>query len=429
MASRNRAPKQLWALMGTVFVDMVGALIVMPLLPYYAVEFQADALMVGLLTSIFAAAQTLSAPFWGWLSDRYGRRPIILIGLCASAVAYIFFGLAQSLWMLFVTRLMQGFGAGTIGVVQAYVADSVSPAERAKAFGWLTAAASAGVTVGPMIGSFLHPLGSEVPGLFAALLCLINVVLAWYVLPESSSRQQQAQRRSPLRAATDVLRHPRHPVSSLIWVYTLAMMAFLALGAMLGLYLMERFGVTETEIGFFYTFLGFVSLLMRAVVLGPAVDALGERGAMRLGALSMSVGFLLMPLASSVTLTVLVMVLVPIGTALLFPASTSMLSQRSVQAEVGQTLGVQQSFRGVAGVISPAVAGWIYKVFSDLCAGTTYSQLGLGAPFFFSGVLMLLVAVCTLYIRDPQKEAPPPEAELAELTSVGEAASEVGGGP
>ncbi len=393
------APRQLWVLMMIVFVDMMGALIVMPLLPYYAENFQADGFTIGLLTSVFAAAQMFSAPFWGQLSDRYGRRPILLVGLIASAIAYVFFGLATGLWMLFVTRVMQGTGAGTIGVVQAYVADSVEASERSKALGWTTAAASAGVTIGPLIGSALSPLGAEAPGLFAAGLCLLNLAFAWRLLPESSAKGGTRERTSLWRSAGQVVAHPTHPVSSLIWIYTVAMMAFMALSAMMGLYLMERFDITEQQIGFFYTLLGGISVVMRAVLLGPIVDHLGEPRAMRAGAVCMTVGFLLAPLASSVSAFLMVIPLIPIGTAMLFPVSTSLLSQRSDQTLVGQTLGVQQFFRGIAGILGPGVAGAVYEASRDAYVGTDYAGVSLGAPFFLAGAVMVLVAVGTLFVQ------------------------------
>src|ERR671929_1180554 len=144
---------KLVVLMVTAFVDMVGLLMVLPLLPFYAKALGAGGFIVGLLVSSFAIAQLIASPFWGRFSDRYGRRPALLIGLTASAIAYIIFAYANSLWLLFVMRIVQGAGGGTTGVAQAYVADTVAQADRARALGWLSAATSAGVMVGPAIGS------------------------------------------------------------------------------------------------------------------------------------------------------------------------------------------------------------------------------------------------------------------------------------
>ena len=151
--------KRIAVLMATAFVDMIGFAIVMPLLPFYARDFQAPYWMIGWLIAVFAVMQLISAPLWGRFSDRFGRRPAILLGLCVSVVAYAFFAFADSVAFLLITRLVQGVGGGTTPVLQAYVADSTAPRDRAKALGWLSAATSAGVMVGPVIGSFSFGFG------------------------------------------------------------------------------------------------------------------------------------------------------------------------------------------------------------------------------------------------------------------------------
>src|SRR4051812_23284491 len=169
----------------TAFVDMVGLLMVLPVMPFYARSLGAGGLMVAVLVSSFSIAQLLSAPLWGRVSDRYGRRPALLIGLSASAVAFGVFGLADAVWLLFASRIVQGAGGGTTGVAQAYVADTMEPNDRARALGWLSSATAAGVILGPAIGSFAFTLGPAAPGLVAAGLCLTNVIIAWKWLPES----------------------------------------------------------------------------------------------------------------------------------------------------------------------------------------------------------------------------------------------------
>ena len=164
---------KLLVLMVTAFVDMVGLLAVVPLLPYYAIEFGANGLIIGLLVSSFSVAQLIAAPLWGRVSDRYGRRPALLAGLTASAVAYVVFAFADSIALLFLSRLVQGAGGGTVSVIQAYVADATRPEDRAKSLGWLSAATNLGVTIGPVLGSLARTWGVSAPGLFAAGLCLV----------------------------------------------------------------------------------------------------------------------------------------------------------------------------------------------------------------------------------------------------------------
>src|SRR5262249_49310817 len=176
---------KLIVLMITAFIDMVGTLMIIPLLPFYAKDFGANGLVVGLLVSSFAIAQLVSAPMWGRFSDRYGRRPALIVGMSASAIAYVIFAYSNTLWLLFLSRLVQGSGGGTVSVIQAYVADAVEPDQRAKALGWLSAATNAGVALGPVIGSRFVTLGAHAPGLAAAALCLLDIVLAVRYLVES----------------------------------------------------------------------------------------------------------------------------------------------------------------------------------------------------------------------------------------------------
>lgn len=374
-------------LMATAFVDMIGFAMVLPLLPFYAVRLGAEEWMVGPLVATFALAQLASAPLWGRVSDRYGRRPVILAGLLGSAIAYAIFGLADSLWLLFLSRLAQGSGGGTTGVIQAYIADSTEPADRARALGWLSAATSAGVMIGPALGSLAFSWGVSAPGLLASVLCLSNLGFASRWLPESGSLagERPQSRRRPIRhAVAEVLRHPAGGVARLIWIYAVGMGAFTAMTTVLPLYLNTRFGITERTIGYFFLYVGGLSVVLRAVILGWLVDHLGEARVTRLGAGAMALGFLLMALAPSLVLFIAVAGLMPIGTALLFPATSAQVTHRTEPEEMGQTLGVQQAFGGVARVVGPVWGAGAFQV------------LGNVVPFFASSGLvatMLVVAM------------------------------------
>ena len=145
--------KSLAVLMATAFVDMLGFAMIFPLLPFYALRLGGQAWIVGPLVASFSVAQLASSPLWGRVSDRYGRRPTLLIGLSAAAIAYVIFGFANSIWLLFASRLVQGAGGGTTGVVQAYVSDATDPGQRVRGLGWLSASTNLGVMIGPAIGS------------------------------------------------------------------------------------------------------------------------------------------------------------------------------------------------------------------------------------------------------------------------------------
>src|SRR5881394_2217354 len=176
--NRSQGMGKLVVLMITAFVDMAGLLMIIPLLPFYAKSMGANGFVVGALVSSFSVAQLLSAPIWGRFSDRYGRRPALLVGLGAAAIAYVIFAYANSLWLLFLARLVQGAGGGTVGVIQAYVADAVEPKDRAKGLGWMSAATNAGVAIGPVIGSTAALVSVHAPGLLAAGLCALNMIFA-----------------------------------------------------------------------------------------------------------------------------------------------------------------------------------------------------------------------------------------------------------
>src|SRR5712691_5412625 len=175
---------KLVVLMVTAFMDMVGVLMIVPLMPFYAKHMGAGGFVVGLLVSSFSIAQLLMAPVWGRFSDQYGRRPALIVGMTASAIAYVIFAFASSLWLLFLSRLVQGAGGGTVSVIQAYVADAMEPKDRAKALGWLSAATNAGVALGPLLGVVALRWGTPGPGLLAAGLSVVNIVFAWKFLVE-----------------------------------------------------------------------------------------------------------------------------------------------------------------------------------------------------------------------------------------------------
>src|SRR5688572_32023330 len=186
---------KLFILIVTNFVDMVGLLMILPLLPYYANELGGGGMEVALLVSSFTAAQLISDPMWGRFSDKHGRKPALLVGLAAAAIAYVVFAFATSLWVLLLSRIVQGAGGGTVGVIQAYVADSTEPQHRAKALGWLSAATNLGVALGPPLGSLALIGGRSGPGLVAAVLCVVNMAFAWRYLTES--RDMEDARTSP----------------------------------------------------------------------------------------------------------------------------------------------------------------------------------------------------------------------------------------
>jgi MFS family permease len=363
--------------------------------------------MIGPMVAIFSIAQLASAPLWGRLSDRYGRRAVIVIGLSTAGISFTVFAFATSFWWLFVSRLVQGIGGGTTGVLQAYVAD-VSPAkDRARSLGWLSASTSAGVRVGPAIGSlaFTEPaagvalptIGTALPGLLAAGLVVVNIMFAFRWLPESKPEADPSKERRSIRLTVrEYLLHPFGDIARLIWIYAVGMLGFMSMTAVLALYLQDGFGVDENTIGIFFVYVGGLSLVMRALILGPLVDRFGETRVMRAGALLLAVGLAGIPLPTDVFALAAILGLVPIGTSLLFPSETALVIHRAADEERGQILGVQQAFGAVSRIIAPV---W---------ATAAYQGIGLDIPFYVAGGIVGLVSLLAFRVREEPRTVPEP---------------------
>ncbi|GAB1342670.1 MFS transporter [Gemmatimonas sp.] len=389
---------KLTVLMVAAFIDMLGLLMILPLLPFYAKTLGAGGAVVGLLVSSFSVAQLLSAPVWGRFSDKYGRRPALMVGLGASAVAYVVFAYADSLWLLFLSRIVQGAGGGTVSVIQAYVADATRPEDRAKSLGWLSAATNAGVALGPVIGSWVQVWSKHTPGLVAAALCVLNMAFAWKYLTEirkPGSDPSKAKPKGSREAVLRVVSHPSEPASRLILIYALAIGAFQGTTAILALFLADRFGVDESTIGYFFMYIGVLSVVVRALMLGRLVDAVGEPRLSRVGLLLLAGGLVGLSFAPNLPLLALSVGMLPLGTAFTFPCVTAMLSRVVSSAERGLYMGVQQTFGGITRVAFPVILGIAFDTF------------GKQSPFWISAsvVLATLLMSRDLELYSPRKTA------------------------
>lgn len=399
-----KIPRQLLMLMATAFVDMLGLFLVVPLLPFYCKRLGEGGVHVlgltlgigevtGLVMATFTVAQLISAPMWGRFSDRYGRRPALLIALGASAAGYVIFGFADSLWMLLLSRIVQGAGGGTVGVIQAYVADSVPPEERARSLGWLSAATNLGVALGPVLGSQsvslgnldLLPgegtlqMGSAAPGLAAAVVCVVNMIFAARLLRESHTNAgAQVERRKALPAFVEVVTHPMLPAARLLLIYGVAIGAGQGINAVMAHLLDANFQIGEQEIGTVYTYIGAISVFARVLVLGRMLDRFGEARLSRIGTLLLSGGLMLLPFAHSLGTLALAVGLLPLGTALLFPCVSALLSRVVPATERGMYLGLQQTFGGAARCIAPISFGYLFD------------RAGHPAPFVVASMCVLL---------------------------------------
>ena len=414
----RKIPAKLLTLMATAFIDMVGLLMIIPLLPFYVKSLGGDGsnflgihfgigFITALIIAAYTVAQLLSAPLWGKFSDRVGRRPTLLIALTAAGIAYLIFGFADSLILLLLSRVVQGAGGGTVGVIQAYVADTTAPKDRARALGWLSATTNLGVALGPVLGSLaiavgkrdLMPgsgtleLGHAAPGIFAAALCLINIIFAAKFLTESRDASEHVLlegevRRSSREAIWRVISHSRDTSSRLIWIYAIAMGAYQGSFSVLALFLNARFQVTEHTIGYFFMYIGSISVFTRVLLLGRMVDWLGEAKLSRLGLLLLALGVLGMPLAGNLWMLGIAVALIPLGTAFTFPCVTALLSRVISPRERGLYMGMQQTYGGVSRAIAPLFFGW------------SFDRLGVSSPYFFASAFIVMTILLSPQITE-----------------------------
>lgn len=408
---------KLGILMTTAFIDMVGGLMVFPLFPFYATRFGANGLMVSLLIVGFQVTQFASAPFWGRVSDRYGRKPALIAGLTASAISYVVFAFSNSYWMLLVCRLVQGAGGGTTGVIQAYVADAVEPKNRARGLGYLSSATNLGVMLGPVLGALAaRRLGSWGPGMVAASLCVVNIWFAARYLSERQSakaREGSKKASAPMAIVLRVIEQPGERSSRLILMYAIAMGAFYGINPVLSLYLMNYWGVTALTIGYFFTYIGTLSVIFRVFLVGPVVEKMGEVRTARLGTALLAAGILAVVLVPPLTHPgaapsfsdfeegvghvlvrglsayvplALAVALIPLGTAFNFPATTGLLSRVVGEHERGAYMGVQQTYAGITRSIYPLFAGWAWDHFQPIVPFGTSAVLVAGTIWLGYGL-------------------------------------------
>lgn len=374
----------------TVFIDLLGFGIIIPLMPFYAETFGATAFMVGLLNTSFSLMQFLFAPFWGRLSDRVGRRPVILMGLFGSFVSYLLFGLAQSLTLLFAARIAAGIAGANIPTAQAYMADVTTPENRAKGMGLVGAAFGLGFIFGPAIGGFLSQWGYQAPSFFASALSLANFTAAWFFLPEPVRRAQEIRPRlSRVAAFREAITRPGLP--QMLVIYFIVVTAFSSFEMNFSLYAESRFGFGSTTIGYVFAFIGVVLAVVQGLLIGRVVRRVGEPRVVPCAIALLAIGLALVPLARNVSVLVGACGLLALGMGLNSPSITSIISRLSHADEQGGILGLSQSVASLARIIGPAWGGYLYDT------------LGRTAPFFSAAGLMgvaLLLSLASL-ARNP----------------------------
>jgi DHA1 family tetracycline resistance protein-like MFS transporter len=376
----------------TVFVDIVGFGMLLPILPGHAASLGLNPTLIGVVVGSYSAIQLLLAPFWGRVSDRFGRRPVLMLGLAGSAASYAMFAIAGNWWLLLLSRVLDGGSGATINVGQAYLADSTPPAERARAMGKVGASVGMGFIVGPMLGGIISTFGSVATVAWtAAIITTINLILAWRILPESSRTQPE-----PVAAEVDTSPSRLLLPLSVLFLSTLAFSVIYVVFPLWGESTLDR---SPSTISYWFALMGLVTAIVQGGVLGRLVNKVGETGAARGGTAFLAVGLALLPmagLAGELRLYV-VLVLLGIGYGLAGPAMLGLVSRDTGSARQGRTLGVAQSATSLARIVGPVLAGAV------MTSGGAETAFVAAAGVAFVGLLMSLVLGARLRVRSPTR--------------------------
>lgn len=349
-----------------VLIDLIGFGIIIPLLPFYGERFGADPFEVGLLMAIYSFCQLLAAPLWGRLSDRIGRRPVLLLGMAGAAISYLWLASADSLWTLYAARALGGAMAGNIAAAFAYVADVTTPANRAKGMGVVGAAFSLGFIAGPAVGGLLAgadpaTANFHLPSLVAAgmSICAIGMGLVWL----KESRPPGANTDQPGRGGVpipDLLRRPALPM--LLAASFLAIFVFAGIEATFALWSVRRFGWGPEQNGYLFAFVGLLSAAIQGGAIGILSRRLGEPRMIVWGAVLLAAGIAAVPFTGQVASLVFVMAVVAIGFSMLSPPLNSQISRQADESRQGAIMGLARSATTLARVVGPAWAGYLFSV-------------------------------------------------------------------
>ena len=372
--------RRLLILFVTIFIDLMGFGIFVPVVPIYARELNASEALVGDTGALFSLMMFIFTPFWGTLSDRFGRRPVILIALGISAVSYVMFAQATTLVVLIVSRMLTGVGSGNITAAQAYITDITPPEGRAKALGLIGAAFGLGFIFGPPLGSFVFGrLGVEWVGYVAAIMCVFNMVAVWAFLPESLKEKVHGRKIQikPISSAIKALREPRFRdlfIISFIYITAFSMMQMT-----IAMFWYDDYALNKTQIGYMFAIVGLGSALVQGTMVGWLQRTFGEKNLMIYGALMIAIGLGMIgfiPVEHFLPLSIVSIALLSLGNGSLSPTLLSQLSRNAEQQEQGEVLGMNQSFGSLSRFVGPALGGRLYEYDHSL-------------PYLVSGVIML----------------------------------------
>jgi MFS family permease len=368
----------------TIFLDVLGIGILAPVIPYLLQPYNKSALIVGTLMMSFSVAQFLASPVLGALSDRYGRRPILLISIFGSSLAYFAFGFAASLWVFFAARIVDGLTGGNISTAQAYITDITPPQDRSKTFGLIGAIFGAGFIIGPALGGVLSYISLQAPAFVAGGMSLLACIFGFFMVPETlnpANRSKKLRTHEMFNPIGQLWRYVRTPEIMMIFIARFILMfAMTTMRSNFLVYARDRLNFGPHQVGYYYAFLGFLIVMVQGGVVRRIAPKWGDRLMTLVGFISLIIGFTGMGLAPNAVGVGFCMLFIGCGHGLSFPTLTAMASKAVNDSEQGGVLGAQQSVNSLAMIIAPFVAG------------LAFDHIGMGAPYLIAAV-MLLVAV------------------------------------
>ena len=360
----------------TVFIDLVGFGIVIPVLPFYAegTAFNATPRTVGLLFASYSIMQLIFSPILGGLSDKHGRRPVLLLSIIGTGIGFLILGLATTVWMLFIGRILDGITGGNISTAQAYIADVTTEENRAKGMGLIGAAFGLGFIFGPAIGGILSRWGIHVPFFFAAALCFANAALLYFTLPETVTADHPAKHSAAggrsLRNIVTSLKQPK--LAFILVIYFLFIVAFSIMTTSFSLYTMFRFGYDAQHTGYLFAYVGLIAVIIQGGLIGRLVKRFGEIPLVIFGALCFAISLFAVPFvgpaAGGLGALLIGGGVFSMGNSLATPALTSLASKSVGPAEQGVVLGVTQSTASLARAVGPSLTA--------LLISSSIAQLG-----------------------------------------------------
>jgi len=390
------------ALFLTVFIDLVGFGIVLPLLPFYAERFGATPLTVTLVVSAYTFSQFVFAPIWGRISDRFGRRPIILLTVFGTMVGYLWLAFTDSLLTLFLARAFTGAMASNMAVIHAYVADVTAPEKRARGMGRMGAAHGMGFVAGPAIGGLLagaDPVNPDfqMPFFIAAALSGIAFLLAVFSVRESVSAEARAAaalrpRQNRIAKFIDSLSRPQ--LGLLFLLMTMTPFVFSGIESTFVMWSERALGWGPEQNGYLYTFMGVVAVIVQGLLVGPLTSRFGERRLIVLGPVMMFIGVAMLPFGTGFVWLYAAFGFIILGTCITNPCLNSLISQRASATEYGSLLGVAQSCSGLARITGPIWGGFVF------------GALGRDWPYFSGAVVMAAMFFLALWAQ--RRLATPP---------------------